>query len=195
MSWFLCLWIAISCLVLCQATLYETIQQHHVPRPGRNAIQILGGHESSRSKYRNLQVTMEMMMYQSKLLLKKAKQHSSPDQSESSILQTNGNALPLARISPPSPNCALLPLLSKCVYRAPSVLRRYSLHPIINRLCTRDVLQRRPIGTTASAHVKSFIGLFGSRFSCFLISIAKPIKRSQIGPIHGSHMNRAPAVL
>lgn len=42
MSWFLCLWIAVSCLVLCQATLYETIQQHHVPRPGRNAIQILG---------------------------------------------------------------------------------------------------------------------------------------------------------
>lgn len=42
MSWFLCLWIAVSCLVLCQATLYETIQQHHVPRPGHNAIQILG---------------------------------------------------------------------------------------------------------------------------------------------------------
>ncbi|KAL7843659.1 hypothetical protein AOLI_G00251710 [Acnodon oligacanthus] len=41
MSWYLCLWIAVSCLVLCQATLYETIQQHHVPRPGRNAIQIL----------------------------------------------------------------------------------------------------------------------------------------------------------
>ncbi|XP_017566943.1 chemokine-like protein TAFA-1 isoform X2 [Pygocentrus nattereri] len=43
MSWYLCLWIAVSCLVLCQATLYETIQQHHVPRPGRNAIQILEG--------------------------------------------------------------------------------------------------------------------------------------------------------
>lgn len=42
MSWVLCLWIAVSCLVLCQATLYETIQQHHVPRPGQNAIQILG---------------------------------------------------------------------------------------------------------------------------------------------------------
>lgn len=42
MSWFLGLWISVSCLLLCHATLYETIQQHHVTRPGRNAIQILG---------------------------------------------------------------------------------------------------------------------------------------------------------
>ncbi|CDQ60537.1 unnamed protein product [Oncorhynchus mykiss] len=42
MSWFLGLWISLGFLLLCQATLYETIQQHHVPRPGRNAIQILG---------------------------------------------------------------------------------------------------------------------------------------------------------
>uniref|UniRef100_A0AAZ3P416 Protein FAM19A1-like n=1 Tax=Oncorhynchus tshawytscha TaxID=74940 RepID=A0AAZ3P416_ONCTS len=43
MSWFLGLWISLGFLLLCQATLYETIQQHHVPRPGRNAIQILEG--------------------------------------------------------------------------------------------------------------------------------------------------------
>uniref|UniRef100_A0A9J7YAT2 TAFA chemokine like family member 1 n=1 Tax=Cyprinus carpio carpio TaxID=630221 RepID=A0A9J7YAT2_CYPCA len=43
MSWLLCLWISVSCLLLCHATLYETIQQHHVTRPGRNAIQILEG--------------------------------------------------------------------------------------------------------------------------------------------------------
>ncbi|KAJ7998967.1 hypothetical protein DPEC_G00210480 [Dallia pectoralis] len=42
MSWFLGLWISLGFLLLCQGTLYETIQQHHVPRPGRNAIQILG---------------------------------------------------------------------------------------------------------------------------------------------------------
>ncbi|KAK6319044.1 hypothetical protein J4Q44_G00102550 [Coregonus suidteri] len=42
MSWFLGLWISMGFLLLCQATLYETLQQHHVPRPGRNAIQILG---------------------------------------------------------------------------------------------------------------------------------------------------------
>ncbi|KAK6321543.1 hypothetical protein J4Q44_G00085190 [Coregonus suidteri] len=42
MSWFLGLWISLGFLLLCQASLYETIQQHHVPRPGRNAIQILG---------------------------------------------------------------------------------------------------------------------------------------------------------
>uniref|UniRef100_A0A8C1URJ9 Uncharacterized protein n=1 Tax=Cyprinus carpio TaxID=7962 RepID=A0A8C1URJ9_CYPCA len=43
MSWLLCLWISVSCLLLCHATLYETIQQHHVTHPGRNAIQILEG--------------------------------------------------------------------------------------------------------------------------------------------------------
>ena len=42
MSWFVSLWISLSLFVLCQATLYETIQQHHVARPGHNAIQILG---------------------------------------------------------------------------------------------------------------------------------------------------------
>uniref|UniRef100_A0A8C7HM25 TAFA chemokine like family member 1 n=1 Tax=Oncorhynchus kisutch TaxID=8019 RepID=A0A8C7HM25_ONCKI len=43
MSLFLGLWISLGFLLLCQATLYETLQQHHVPRPGRNAIQILEG--------------------------------------------------------------------------------------------------------------------------------------------------------
>ncbi|KAJ8361228.1 hypothetical protein SKAU_G00177530 [Synaphobranchus kaupii] len=42
MSWLLWLWISVSALLLCQATLYDTIQQHHLPQPGRNTIQILG---------------------------------------------------------------------------------------------------------------------------------------------------------
>ncbi|KAJ8409263.1 hypothetical protein AAFF_G00234610 [Aldrovandia affinis] len=42
MSWLLWLWISVSALLLCQATLYDTIQQHHLPQPGRNSIQILG---------------------------------------------------------------------------------------------------------------------------------------------------------
>ncbi|MEQ2288198.1 hypothetical protein AMECASPLE_020305, partial [Ameca splendens] len=38
MSWLLAMWISLSFLLLCQATLYQTIQQHHVARPGRTDI-------------------------------------------------------------------------------------------------------------------------------------------------------------
>ncbi|AWP03248.1 putative protein FAM19A1-like [Scophthalmus maximus] len=38
MSWLLAVWISLGFLLLCQATLYQTIQQHHVARPGRTDI-------------------------------------------------------------------------------------------------------------------------------------------------------------
>ncbi|XP_039858967.1 chemokine-like protein TAFA-1 isoform X1 [Maylandia zebra] len=38
MSWLLAMWISLGFLLLCQATLYQTIQQHHVARPGRTDI-------------------------------------------------------------------------------------------------------------------------------------------------------------
>lgn len=42
MSWLLAVWISLGFLLLCQATLYQTIQQHHVARPGRTDILTLG---------------------------------------------------------------------------------------------------------------------------------------------------------
>ncbi|KAL6111852.1 tafa1 [Pungitius sinensis] len=42
MSWLLAGWISLGFLLLCQATLYQTIQQHHVARPGRTDILTLG---------------------------------------------------------------------------------------------------------------------------------------------------------
>ncbi|XP_031710907.1 chemokine-like protein TAFA-1 isoform X2 [Anarrhichthys ocellatus] len=43
MSWLLAMWISLGLLLLCQATLYQTIQQHHVARPGRTDILTLEG--------------------------------------------------------------------------------------------------------------------------------------------------------
>lgn len=42
MSWLLAMWISLGFLLFCQATLYQTIQQHHVARPGRTDILTLG---------------------------------------------------------------------------------------------------------------------------------------------------------
>lgn len=42
MSWLLAMWISLGILLFCQATLYQTIQQHHVARPGRTDILTLG---------------------------------------------------------------------------------------------------------------------------------------------------------
>ncbi|XP_042263648.1 uncharacterized protein LOC121894839 isoform X2 [Thunnus maccoyii] len=42
MSWLLAMWISLGFLLLCQATLYQTLQQHHVARPGRTDILTLG---------------------------------------------------------------------------------------------------------------------------------------------------------
>lgn len=42
MSWLLAVWISLGFLLLCQATLFQTIQQHHVARPGRTDILTLG---------------------------------------------------------------------------------------------------------------------------------------------------------
>ncbi|XP_038553253.1 chemokine-like protein TAFA-1 isoform X2 [Micropterus salmoides] len=44
MSWLLAMWISLGFLLLCQATLYQTIQQHHVARPGRTDILTLGAY-------------------------------------------------------------------------------------------------------------------------------------------------------
>ncbi|KPP60634.1 hypothetical protein Z043_121345 [Scleropages formosus] len=49
MSWFWCLWISASAVLLCQASLYDTIQQHHLASPGRSSIQILDQHCGFRS--------------------------------------------------------------------------------------------------------------------------------------------------
>ncbi|XP_061583852.1 chemokine-like protein TAFA-1 [Cololabis saira] len=43
MSWLLVVWISLGFLLLCQATLYQTIQHHHVARPGRTDILTLEG--------------------------------------------------------------------------------------------------------------------------------------------------------
>ncbi|XP_028303089.1 protein FAM19A1-like isoform X1 [Gouania willdenowi] len=43
MSWLFAVWISLGFLLLCQATLYQTIQQHHVARPGRTDILTLEG--------------------------------------------------------------------------------------------------------------------------------------------------------
>ncbi|XP_048874318.1 chemokine-like protein TAFA-1 [Brienomyrus brachyistius] len=43
MSWLLCLWISVSSLLMCHASLYDTLQQHRMTRPGINTIQILEG--------------------------------------------------------------------------------------------------------------------------------------------------------
>lgn len=42
MSWLLAVWIGLGFLLFCQATLYQTLQQHHVARPGRTDILTLG---------------------------------------------------------------------------------------------------------------------------------------------------------
>lgn len=48
MSWLLAAWISLGFLLFCQATLYQTIQQHHVARPGHTDILTLGRcHRSS----------------------------------------------------------------------------------------------------------------------------------------------------
>ncbi|KAI3369504.1 hypothetical protein L3Q82_007719 [Scortum barcoo] len=49
MSWLLAMWISLGFLLLCQATLYQTIQQHHVARPGRTDILTLGSRGCQRS--------------------------------------------------------------------------------------------------------------------------------------------------
>ncbi|MFT7801454.1 protein FAM19A1-like [Arapaima gigas] len=43
MSWFWYLWISANAVLLCQASLYDTIQQHQLASPGRSSIQILEG--------------------------------------------------------------------------------------------------------------------------------------------------------
>ncbi|CAG02042.1 unnamed protein product [Tetraodon nigroviridis] len=43
MSWLLAVWISLGFLLFCQATLYQTIQQHHVARPGHTDILTLVG--------------------------------------------------------------------------------------------------------------------------------------------------------
>ncbi|TNM88591.1 hypothetical protein fugu_004845 [Takifugu bimaculatus] len=43
MSWLLAVWISLGFLLFCQATLYQTIQQHHVARPGHTDILTLEG--------------------------------------------------------------------------------------------------------------------------------------------------------
>lgn len=44
MSWLLCLclWVSVTAIQLCQATFYDTIQQHHGTRPGRTTIHMIG---------------------------------------------------------------------------------------------------------------------------------------------------------
>lgn len=44
MSWLLCLclWVSVTAIQLCQATFYDTIQQHHGMRPGRTTIHTIG---------------------------------------------------------------------------------------------------------------------------------------------------------
>lgn len=44
MSWLLCLclWVSMSALQLCQATFYDTIQQHPGLRPGRTTVHMIG---------------------------------------------------------------------------------------------------------------------------------------------------------
>lgn len=44
MSWVLCLclWVSVTAIQLCQATFYDTIQQHHGTRPGRTTIHMIG---------------------------------------------------------------------------------------------------------------------------------------------------------
>lgn len=44
MSWLLCLslWVSVTGIQLCQATFYDTIQQHHGTRPGRTTIHMIG---------------------------------------------------------------------------------------------------------------------------------------------------------
>ncbi|KAJ3603031.1 hypothetical protein NHX12_030775 [Muraenolepis orangiensis] len=42
MTWLLAVWISLGLVLACQATLYQTIQQHHVARPGRTDILTLG---------------------------------------------------------------------------------------------------------------------------------------------------------
>lgn len=44
MSWLLCLclWVSITAIQLCQATFYDTIQQHPGTRPGRTTIHTIG---------------------------------------------------------------------------------------------------------------------------------------------------------
>ncbi|XP_045912776.1 chemokine-like protein TAFA-1 isoform X4 [Micropterus dolomieu] len=45
MSWLLCLclWVSVTTIQLCQATFYDTIQQHHGTRPGRTTIHMIEG--------------------------------------------------------------------------------------------------------------------------------------------------------
>lgn len=44
MSWLLCLclWVSVSAIQLCQATFYDTIQQHPGLRPGRTTVHMIG---------------------------------------------------------------------------------------------------------------------------------------------------------
>lgn len=44
MSWLLCLclWVSVTAIQLCQATFYDTIQQHPGTRPGRTTIHMIG---------------------------------------------------------------------------------------------------------------------------------------------------------
>lgn len=55
MSWLLCLclWVSVTAVQLCQATFYDTIQQHHGMRPGRTTVHMIG------ESFRGLSVALD----------------------------------------------------------------------------------------------------------------------------------------
>ncbi|CAG04011.1 unnamed protein product [Tetraodon nigroviridis] len=56
MSWLLCLclWVSVSAIQLCQATFYDTIQQHPGLRPGRTTVHMIGESPQAFSGYQRV---------------------------------------------------------------------------------------------------------------------------------------------